>query len=78
MSDKKQLIEKTLEEIRPHLVADGGDIEFVSYNKDSNIVNVRLKGACVGCPMAQMTLKQGVEQMLKQKVDKDIEVQDAT
>jgi Fe-S cluster biogenesis protein NfuA len=49
--------------IRPSLQADGGDIDFVGY-KDG-IVKVRLKGACHGCPMSQMTLKNGVERMIK-------------
>ncbi len=58
---------KALEDVRPSLQADGGDIEFVDLT-DDGLVTVKLKGACNGCPMAQMTLKQGVEQYLKEVV----------
>ncbi|WP_319475447.1 NifU family protein [Marispirochaeta aestuarii] len=58
---------KAIQDVRPSLQADGGDIEFVDVS-DSGQVTVRLMGACNGCPMAQMTLKQGVEQYLKEKV----------
>ncbi|WP_319559773.1 NifU family protein [Marispirochaeta sp.] len=58
---------KAIQDVRPSLQADGGDIEFVDLS-DSGQVTVRLTGACNGCPMAQMTLKQGVEQYLKEKV----------
>lgn len=62
----KEKIEKALGEIRPHLQADGGDVEFVS-EKDG-VVKVKLTGACGGCPMATMTLKNVVEQVIKQEV----------
>jgi Fe-S cluster biogenesis protein NfuA len=58
---------KAIQDVRPSLQADGGDIEFVDVS-DGGQVTVRLTGACNGCPMAQMTLKQGVEQYLKEKV----------
>ena len=58
---------QAIEDVRPSLQADGGDIEFVDLSEEG-LVTVRLKGACNGCPMAQMTLKEGVEQYLKQKV----------
>ncbi|MCU0679036.1 MAG: NifU family protein, partial [Planctomycetes bacterium] len=54
-------IKKALERVRPGLLMDGGDVEFVSWNQKSGAVKVRLTGHCVGCPMAQMTLKQGIE-----------------
>jgi len=57
-------IKQALDDIRPSLQADGGDIEFVDFNEDG-IVEVRLTGACFGCPMSQITLKQGVEKYLK-------------
>lgn len=69
-------IKKALEDIRPNLQADGGDIEFVSVN-DSGVVTVRLTGACHGCPMAQMTLKNGVEKYLKSKVQSVTSVESA-
>jgi Fe-S cluster biogenesis protein NfuA len=59
-------IEKALEKIRPALQADGGDVELIDVV--DGVVKVRLKGACGGCPMSQMTLKMGVERILKQQV----------
>ncbi len=59
-------VQKALEEIKPSIQADGGDIELVAVEKDT--VKVRLKGACAGCPMATLTLKQGVERLIKAKV----------
>lgn len=56
-------VEKALEEIRPFLQSDGGDITLVSIDKKS--VKVRLEGACVGCSVNQMTLKSGVEMTIK-------------
>ena len=56
-----------LDEIRPHLQADGGDVELVEVTEDG-IVRVTLTGACGGCPMAQITLKNGIEKRLKEKV----------
>ncbi|MCP2605056.1 NifU family protein [Candidatus Aminicenantes bacterium AH-873-B07] len=60
-------VKKALEEIRPHLQADGGDVELVEITKEG-IVKVRLIGACAGCPMRQMTLTQGIGQFLKKRV----------
>jgi Fe-S cluster biogenesis protein NfuA len=62
----KEEIAQALEEVRPHLQVDGGDVELVDV--EDGIVKVRLKGACAGCPMSQMTLKWGVENYLKKKV----------
>ena len=59
-------VKKALDEIRVNLQADGGDVEFVEI-KD-NVVKVRLTGACHGCPMATMTLKNGIETWLKKQV----------
>lgn len=58
-------IKEALEQIRPFLQRDGGDIEFVEYTED-NIVKVRLQGHCAGCPGAQMTIKGVVEQILRE------------
>ncbi|MCW4021065.1 MAG: NifU family protein [Candidatus Bathyarchaeota archaeon] len=63
----KAEVEKAIEEIQPHLRADGGDIELVDVDEEG-VVKVRLKGACVGCPMSQMTLQLGVERYLKKKI----------
>lgn len=62
----REQVEEVLNVIRPSLRADGGDIELVDV-KDG-VVSVRLKGACGGCPMATMTLKNGVERALKQQI----------
>lgn len=59
-------IKNAIDQIRPLLQADGGDIEFISF--EDGIVKVRLTGACSGCPMSQITLKKGVEQKLKELV----------
>jgi Fe-S cluster biogenesis protein NfuA len=64
--EMRENIEKALEKIRPALRADGGDIELIDVV--DGIVKVRLTGACGGCPMSQMTLKMGVEKVLKQQV----------
>ena len=66
MNDTKKLVEQALEKIRPMLQRDGGDIELVEVN--DGVVKVRLTGACKGCPMSQMTLKQGVEKLLLKEV----------
>ena len=56
-----------LELIRPSLQADGGDVRLVDVNEDG-VVSVELQGACKGCPMSQMTLANGVERILKERV----------
>lgn len=65
-------VEKALEELRPQLQADGGDIELLGI--ENGIVKVRMKGACAGCPMSTMTLKMGVEQYLKKKIPEIVRV----
>ena len=57
-------IKEALENIRPFLQRDGGDVEFVEYTADK-VVKVRLQGHCAGCPHAQMTIKNGIEKILK-------------
>jgi Fe-S cluster biogenesis protein NfuA len=64
MKDKVAL---ALEKIRPALQADGGDVELVEVS-DDGVVKVRLKGACGGCPMSQLTLRMGIERILKKDV----------
>ena len=61
----EQKIREGLEQIRPFLQRDGGDIEFVEYTED-NVVKVKLQGHCAGCPGAQMTIKGVVERILKE------------
>ncbi|MFQ5842984.1 MAG: NifU family protein [Thermodesulfobacteriota bacterium] len=62
----RENVERALQKIRPALQADGGDIELIDIQE--GVVKVKLTGACGGCPMSQMTLKQGVERVLKQEV----------
>jgi Fe-S cluster biogenesis protein NfuA len=67
-------VQQALEEIRPMLQADGGDVELVEVTEDG-IVRVRLQGACQGCPMSQITIKEGIERLLKERVDGVTEVE---
>jgi Fe-S cluster biogenesis protein NfuA len=69
----KTEVQQALEEIRPMLQADGGDVELVDVT-ENGVVQVRLQGACQGCPMSQMTIKNGIERLLKEKVDGVTEV----
>ena len=69
----KEKVEKALDKIRPALMADGGNVELVDV--DNGIVKVKLTGACGGCPMSQMTLKMGIERVLKQEIPEVSEVQ---
>ena len=69
----KNQVAKVLEELRPRLQADGGDLEFLGV--DQGVVKVKLKGACAGCPMSAMTLKMGVEQYLKKKIPEVVRVE---
>ncbi len=63
----KEEVQKAIEKVRPGLQADGGDVELVDVSADG-VVKVKLTGACHGCPMAQMTLKMGIEKIIKQQV----------
>lgn len=63
----KEKVEKVLEEVRPHLKADGGDVELVDVTADG-VVKLRLSGACGHCPMSTYTLKMGIEQKLKEEI----------
>jgi len=69
----REKVEKAIEKIRPFLQRDGGDIELVDVA--DGVVKVRLKGACSGCPMAQMTLKEGVEKAIKKDVPEVVKVE---
>ena len=68
----REKVQEVLEQIRPSLQADGGDVELVDVV--DGVVNVRLTGACSGCPMSTMTLKMGIEQLLKEKLPEIKEV----
>ncbi len=65
--DLKERVEDTLNKIRPSLMADGGDVQLVDVD-ENGVVKVMLKGACAGCAMSQMTLKMGIEKILKQNI----------
>ncbi len=71
----KEKVQEVLNKIRPSLQADGGDVEFVDVT--DGVVKVRLKGACAGCPMSQMTLKNGIEKILKKEIPQVKSVQSA-
>ena len=70
----KEKVQKIIQEIRPTLQADGGDVELVDVDTKTGIVKLRLKGACAGCPMSQYTLKMGIEAHLKEEIPEVKEV----
>ncbi len=72
-NNRFEIIEQALEEIRPYLKADGGDISLVEVSDDL-VVKVELKGACVGCPMSYQTMKNGIEKVVKRAVPEVKEV----
>ncbi len=79
MKEKKNLMERVesvLETVRPSLLADGGNVELVDVTSDG-IVKVKLVGACLGCPMSQMTLKMGIGRVLKKEIPEIKEVVEA-
>ena len=69
----KEQVETALGKIRPSLNADGGDVKLVDVS-DDGVVKVQLTGACSGCPMSQMTLKMGIEKVLKEEIPEVKEV----
>ena len=68
----REKVEAALAQIRPALQADGGDVELIDVNE--GVVSLKLKGACGGCPMAAMTLRHGIERILKERVPEVKEV----
>jgi Fe-S cluster biogenesis protein NfuA len=71
----KEKVQEAIDKIRPMLQRDGGDVELVGVS--DGIVTVRLTGACAGCPMSQMTLKNGIEKFLKKEIPEIVAVQAA-
>ena len=67
-------VSEVIEKIRPHIQADGGDIELVGIDTDNGKVTIRFHGSCKGCPMSAMTLKMGVERHMKEQVPEVTEV----
>ena len=68
----KREVEAVLAQIRPALQTDGGDVELVDANE--GVIRLKLKGACAGCPMATMTLRHGIERILKEQIPEVKEV----
>lgn len=68
----REKVEASLAQIRPVLQADGGDVELIDVN--DGVVKLKLKGACAGCPMSTMTLKHGIERILKEQIPEVKEV----
>ena len=73
----KEIINILEEYIRPAVASDGGNIAFESYNPETKLVKVILQGACSGCPSSTITLKNGIENMLKQMMGSKIETVEA-
>jgi Fe-S cluster biogenesis protein NfuA len=72
----KEKVQSALNKVRPSLQADGGDVQLIDVS-DQGVVKVKLTGACGGCPMSQMTLKMGIEKILKQNVPEVTRVESA-
>ena len=70
LKDRAQLV---IDQLRPYIQSDGGDIELVDVSPEGN-VQIRFRGACVGCPSSEMTLKMGIERNLKEKIPEIREV----
>lgn len=75
-NETEQKIKELIEKIRPYLINDGGDLEFIKYEK--NVVYVKLTGACEGCPMMDVTLKDGIEELLKNEIPEITEVRNVS
>ncbi len=71
----REKVAEVLEEVRPGLQSHGGDVELVDVSEDDGVVSVRLTGACAGCPMATMTLKNGIERIIKERIPEVTEVE---
>lgn len=69
----EERVQKAIQELRPNLQADGGDIELLGV--ENGVVKVKLKGACAGCPMSTMTIQWGVERFLKRKIPEIVKVE---
>jgi Fe-S cluster biogenesis protein NfuA len=71
---KEERIQGVLEQIRPALHADGGDVEFLGFDESEGIVHLRLMGACESCPISMLTLKEGIERRIRSSVPEVMEV----
>ena len=72
----KEKVQEAINKIRPMLQRDGGDVELIEI--EDGVVKVRLQGACAGCPMSQMTLKNGIERILKQEIPEVVSVENVS
>ncbi len=70
----EEKIKQELAAIRPHLQMDGGDVEFVEFDEATGVLKLKLTGACIGCPMSQVTLQEGIGRAIKEKVPEVKEV----
>ena len=75
LQENKDKVYTVIDEVRPYLQKDGGDVEVVSIDMDKDIVYLKLHGACRTCPSSLMTLKMGIEEHLKENVDSNITVE---
>lgn len=73
MSNEKR-IQEILDQIRPALHADGGDVEFLGFDEEEGVVHLRLMGACESCPISMLTLKEGIEKRIRSSVPEVMEV----
>lgn len=73
MSKESQILE-VLDQIRPALHADGGDVEFLGFDEDEGVVQLRLMGACDSCPISMLTLKEGIERRIRSTLPEVTEV----
>ena len=71
----RERVEKALDLVRPALQNDGGDVELIDVDETTGVVKLKLVGACGSCPMSQMTLRMGVERVLKEEVPEVTEVE---
>ncbi len=69
----RERVESVLNRIKPSLQADGGNVELIDVGEDG-VIKVKLTGACGACPMSQMTLKMGIEKLLKEEIPEVVEV----
>ena len=67
-SEVELRVNQALEKIRPYLLEDGGDVEFVRYEENTNVLELRLKGNCTDCPLSMMTLRAGIERLLIKEI----------
>ena len=70
----KESVKSVINQIRPSLQADGGDVDFAGWDEKTGTVQVQLKGMCVGCPMAHVTVKDGIEKLIKDEIKEVKEV----